>query len=388
LGLLFVGAFFVMTAHRYLQTANHYLLPANYYLLTLKMDASPVVFVYGAYGYTAKLLIPELLAKGIRPMLGGRNAGKLKDVAVQYGLPYIAGKPEDMMTVLTQHPEIKLVANCAGPFAETFEGVASACLARKVHYIDITGEIEVFEQAAAWGTRAAEAGIMLMPGTGFDVVPSDCLALHLKQRLPSATHLELAFYGTGGVSRGTALTMVRGLAKGGAIRENGTIKSVPMDYSIKEIDFFGKKKIGTTIPWGDVSTAFYTTGIPNIVVYTVLPRRGGGFTKMIGRMEKWPVLNLIPKAIRGMIRAFMSGPNDEVRTKAKSYLVGEVHDAAGGVARARMKTREGYTLTALTCAGITARILAGDFKVGFQTPAACYGEGLILEVEGTLLEDL
>jgi short subunit dehydrogenase-like uncharacterized protein len=351
------------------------------------MDASPTVFLYGAYGYTAQLLIPELLARGIRPLLGGRNAGKLAEVAALHGLPQVAGSATDVAAVLAARPEITLVINCAGPFSETFEGVANACIAHKAHYIDITGEIEVFERAQAWGARAAEAGIMLMPGTGFDVVPSDCLALHLKQRLPSATHLQLAFYGTGGVSRGTALTMVRGIGKGGAVRQNGKIIAVPMDHSVQEIDFFGRKKIATAIPWGDVSTAYFTTGIPNIIVYTVLPKRSGTFSSMISGLEKLPVLNLIPKAIHGMIRAFMTGPNAEVRTKAKSYLVGEVRDAEGAVARARLVTREGYTLTSITCAIITARILKGDLKTGFQTPAAVYGEGLILEVEGALRED-
>lgn len=350
------------------------------------MDSASV-FLYGAYGYTAKLLITELLVKGIRPLLGGRNAGKLKEVANAHGLPFVAGKAEDVAAVLRQHPAVKLVVNCAGPFADTFDGVASACMDHKVHYIDITGEIEVFEKALAWGSKASDAGIMLMPGTGFDVVPSDCLALHLKQRLPSATSLELAFYGTGGVSRGTALTMVRSIGKGGAIRKDGKIVPVPMDHSIKELDFFGKKKICTAIPWGDVSTAYFTTGIPNIVVYTVLPKSSGGFSKVIGGLEKIPVLNLIPKAIHGLIRAFMSGPNADVRLNARSYLIGEVKDAAGQVARARLKTREGYTLTAITCANITERILKGDFKTGFQTPAACYGKGLILEVEGAVLED-
>ena len=351
------------------------------------MDSATTVFLYGAYGYTAKLLIIELLSKGIRPLLGGRNAGKLKEVATEHGLEFVAGKAEDVAAVLGQHPDIKLVVNCAGPFVDTFEGVASACIAHKAHYIDITGEIEVFEKACAWDAKASDAGILLMPGTGFDVVPSDCLALHLKERMADATSLELAFYGTGGVSRGTALTMVRGIGKGGAIRKDGKIMPVPMNYSTKELEFFGKKKICTAIPWGDVSTAYFTTGIPNIVVYTVLPKSSGGFSKVIGGLEKIPVLNLIPKAIHGLIRAFMSGPNAEVREKAKSYLIGEVKNAAGQVARARLKTREGYTLTAFTCANITERILKGDFKTGFQTPAACYGKGLILEVEGTVLED-
>jgi short subunit dehydrogenase-like uncharacterized protein len=278
------------------------------------------------------------------------------------------------------------VINCAGPFADTIDGVLGACLQHKVHYIDITGEIEVFERARARDAEAQAAGIMVMPGTGFDVVPSDCLALFLSKQLPAAVSLEMAFYGTGGVSRGTALTMVRGLGKGGAVRENGKIIPVPMNYRSKEITFFGRNKLCTSIPWGDVSTAYFTTGIPNIVIYTVLPSNSKFFAGLFGGLEKVPVLNLIPKAVTGLMRAFMSGPNDEVRTKAKSYLVGTVRDAAGKELRARMKTSEGYTLTAITCANITERILKGDLKLGFQTPAACYGEGLILEVEGTVME--
>ncbi len=86
-----------------------------------------------------------------------------------------------------------VVIHCGGPFQYTAKAMADACLETKTHYTDITGEHQVFELLAGYDQKGKAAGIMIMPGTGFDVVPSDCLALHLKNRLPSATHLQLAF---------------------------------------------------------------------------------------------------------------------------------------------------------------------------------------------------
>src|SRR5436190_8984048 len=149
--------------------------------------------------------------------------------------------------------------------------MVEACLRNKKHYTDITGEISVFETSAASDKKAKDAGIMLMPGVGFDVVPSDCLARHLKDRLPTATRLTLAFYGMGRISHGTQATMVMNVGKGGAIRKDGKITPVPAAWKTREIDFGDVKKTAVTIPWGDVATAYYSTGIPNIEVFTVIP---------------------------------------------------------------------------------------------------------------------
>ena len=173
--------------------------------------------------------------------------------------------------------------------------------ANKRHYLDITGEIAVFEAMARFDKKAKDAGIMLMPGVGFDVVPSDCLAKHLKNKLPAATNLTLAFYGMGRISHGTQATMTMNVGKGGAIRRNGEIQSVPAAYKTREIDFGEVKKMGVTIPWGDVSTAFYSTGIPNIEVYTVMPASNLKMLKM-SRYIGWllatkPAQNYLQKQI-------------------------------------------------------------------------------------------
>jgi short subunit dehydrogenase-like uncharacterized protein len=312
--------------------------------------------------------------------LAGRNAAKVEALAKQYNFEFRAFDLNNSAKLDAALREVEFVLHCAGPFSLTSQKMVEACLRTKRHYLDITGEIAVFEAMAQLDKRATDAGIMIMPGVGFDVVPSDCLAKHLKNRLPSATHLTLAFYGLGKISHGTQATMTMNVGSGGAIRQNGKITSVPAAYKTREIDFGEVKKLGVTIPWGDVSTAFYSTGIPNIEVYTVVPEPQLKLLKL-SRYFGWllavkPINNLLQSQIPA------GGPSDEERAKGKTYLWGEATDDAGNTVEARQQGAEGYTTTALTALKIAEKILNGNFCAGFQTPAKCYGADLILEIEG------
>lgn len=149
--------------------------------------------------------------------------------------------------------------------------MVESCLRTRTHYLDITGEIAVFEALAAQDGEAKAAGIMLLPGAGFDVVPSDCLAAHLKARLPSATRLILGLRGLGRTSRGTATTVVENIHRGGLVRHNGVLTPVPAAWKTRQIDLGRGLVTAVLVPWGDVSTAYYSTGIPNIEVYMALP---------------------------------------------------------------------------------------------------------------------
>jgi short subunit dehydrogenase-like uncharacterized protein len=282
--------------------------------------------------------------------------------------------------------EVEFVLHCAGPFSLTSEKMVEACLRTKRHYLDITGEISVFEAMAARDEAAKEAGIMIMPGVGFDVVPSDCLAKHLKNRLPSATHLTLAFYGLGRISHGTQATMTMNVGKGGAIRRDGEIESVPAAWKTRKIDFGEITKTGVTIPWGDVATAFYSTGIPNIEVYTVVPEPQLKLLKLSSYLGWLLATSPIQSILQKQITA--DGPSDKERAKGKTYLWGEATDDAGNRVEARQTGMEGYTMTALTALAIAEKILAGKFCAGFQTPAKCYGADLILEIEGVERADV
>ena len=279
-----------------------------------------------------------------------------------------------------------MVLHCAGPFSITSRPMVEACLRNKKHYTDITGEISVFEACAAADQKAKDAGIMIMPGVGFDVVPSDCLARHLKDRLPSATHLTLAFFGMGRISHGTRATMTMNAGRGGAIRKDGKITPVPAAWKTREIDFGEVKKTGVTIPWGDVATAYYSTGIPNIEVFTVVPRSAQKAMKMSRYLGWLLAAGPVQKYLQSKIPP--GGPSDAERAKGKTLLWGKASDTDGSRVESRLQCPEGYTTTALAALNIAKKILAGNFQAGYQTPAKAYGPDLILEIKGTSREDV
>ncbi len=337
--------------------------------------------IYGANGYTGELIAREAARRGLRPILSGRSQNKVEPLAKELGLTFRTFSLEDKKSLEYTLKEVDFVLHCAGPFSLTAQKMVEACLRTGKHYLDITGEIAVFEQMARRDKQAKEANIMIMPGVGFDVVPSDCLALHLKNLLPSATDLTLAFYGMGKISHGTLATMTLNIGSGGAIRRDGKITKVPAAWKTREIDFGAVKKTAVTIPWGDVSTAFYSTGIPNIEVYTVVPESNLRMMKL-SRYIGWllstkSAQNYLQKQIPA------GGPNDEERAKGKTFLWGEAKDEGGNKVEAHLQCPEGYETTVQTALLICEKILDGNFKIGFQTPAKCYSADLILEIENT-----
>jgi short subunit dehydrogenase-like uncharacterized protein len=356
-------------------------------LKPMQSESSAGTFlIYGANGYTGELITRLAVERGLKPILAGRSAIKVEELAKKHHLEYRVFSLDEKDRLDAALSEVDMVLHCAGPFSLTSRPMVEACLRNKKHYTDITGEISVFETCAALDQKAIDAGVMVMPGVGFDVVPSDCLALHLKDRLPSATHLSLAFYGMGRLSHGTQATMTMNVGKGGAIRKDGKITSVPPAWKTREIDFGEVAKAGVTIPWGDVATAFYSTGIPNIEVFTVVPPSNLKMLKL-SRYLGWllatkPFQDYLQKKIP------TGGPSDAEREKGKTLMWGEASDLNGNKVEARLQAPEGYTITAIAALNIAERILAGKFTPGYQTPAKAYGANLVMEIDGVARQDV
>ncbi|GAB4581733.1 MAG: saccharopine dehydrogenase NADP-binding domain-containing protein [Anaerolineales bacterium] len=349
----------------------------------------PTFLLYGSYGYTGSLIAKLAVQRGLRPTLAGRDPEKLRLQALALGLdhrPFTLDNPDQVTDILRDYP---LVLHCAGPFSHTSQPMAQACLRTGAHYLDITGEITVFETLAGLDKLAQQANVMLLPGVGFDVVPTDCLALHLKNRLPTATHLALGLLSVGGaVSRGTALTGLERLNGWGAVRHQGKITPVPLGHTIRAFDFGRGPRPATAIPWGDVSTAWYSTGIPNIGVYNANLGRLGYLLRLAWIVGPILQSKLVSNALKGFVRAQFKGPTQEQNKKGKVLVSGEVKDEQGRSARARLETPEAYSTTALTALAAAAKVLAGHAKPGFQTPAKAFGADFILEMEGVKREDV
>ncbi|NNE98011.1 MAG: NAD(P)H-binding protein [Pyrinomonadaceae bacterium] len=342
--------------------------------------------IYGANGYTGQLIAREAAKRGLKPILAGRSQKKVEPLAKELGLVSRTFSLEDKKSLEYTLKEVDFVIHCAGPFSLTSEKMVKACIRLGKHYLDITGEIAVFEAMAARDEEAKKAEMMIMPGVGFDVVPSDCLAMHLKNRLPDATDLTLAFYGVGRISHGTQMTMTMNIGNGGAVRENGKIVSVPAAYQTQEIDFGEVQKTGVTIPWGDVSTAYHSTGIPNIKVFTVVPEKQIKLIKL-SRYVGWllataPLQSILQRQIPE------GGPSADEREKGKTLLWGKAQDEQGNSVESRLQGPEGYKFTMLAALNIAEKILSGSFTPGFQTPAKCYGADLVMEIEGVERQDV
>lgn len=348
-----------------------------------------MLLIYGSTGYTGRLIVAEALARGLHPTLAARNADAVRAQAHALGLEYRTARIDDPGALDAALAGAKVVLNCAGPFAHTWRAMSDGCLRNRAHYLDITGEIAVFEGLAARNAEARAAGIMLLPGVGFDVVPSDCLAAHLARRLPNAVRLSLAFRAPGRASRGTLLTIVDNLGAPGAVRRNGKIVPVPPAWRSRQIDFGDRMlRDATTIPWGDVSTAFHSTGIPDIEVYVgIRPamRRAVIASRWLG-----PVLRngFVRRVLAEIVRRGPAGPSDAARERDVSLLWGEVVAADGRRAEATLRGASGYVLTAQAAVHLAAKALGGTTREGFQTPSRAYGADVILEIPGITRTDI
>ena len=334
--------------------------------------------LYGANGYTGDLIAREAVRRGQKPLLAGRNAEEVEKLARELGCEWRAF---DLANI--DLSGVKLVLHCAGPFIRTSKPMVDACLAAGVHYLDITGEVAVFEAIFARDEEARRRNVLLLPGAGFDVVPTDCLAAQLHAKLPDATELWLAFNSNRGhVSRGTMNTVIESMGDGGLIRRNGKIEKVRTAFDVRTIPFASGPRLAMTIPWGDIASAYRTTGIPNIRVY-----RGASpnAVKRFKRMARIELLlrNRVAKAfLRKLMNKRSSGPSESERAAAHMDLWGRVVNARGEEVTQTLRIVEGYTFTVLAALEAVTRVLAGDVKPGALTPAKAFGAGFVNEIPG------
>lgn len=343
--------------------------------------------IYGANGYTGELIARYAQQYHLIPILAGRRKEVIEPLANQLGLPFRIFDLNDRDSLLDALKEVKAVIHAAGPFHSTAKQMIEACLQTGTHYLDINGDISVFEMIKRYDVAAKKAGIMLLPGAGFDVVPTDCIALQLKRRLPDAVSLQLAFGSLGGgISHGTAMTMVSKLGEGSAVRKGGKIIRRPLGHKGMWVDFGKKKLFVMSIPWGDISTAYFTTAIPDIETYTAVSPKA--FYILKGQVVfNWLLrTHFIRNFIKMKIKQRPAGPSDNQRNNAISLVWGKVTNARGETAISRMSGPEGYTLTTHSSLIIAKKILNEEFLPGYQTPASAYGENLLLEIPGVEIE--
>lgn len=336
--------------------------------------------IYGANGYSGELIAREAVQRGLSPIVAGRNKAKIESLAKELNLQYCVFDLNDSAQAIESIKGHKLVMHCAGPFSATSKPMIEACLQAGAHYLDITGEIGVFEQTHAFNEQAKNAGVVLCSGVGFDVIPTDCIAAALKQALPDATHLALGFDSTSAMSPGTAKTSVEGMQHGGKVRKDGKIVTVPFADKVRQIDFGNGKKSAMSIPWGDVSTAYHTTGIPNIEVF--IPASAGVIcgAKLTNYIRPLFKLSSVQKLINTYIAKTVKGPDGGVRDQQRTYVWGEAKNAKGESKTARVQTVNVYSLTITGALAVVDYLMTHQQKGGAFTPAKLIGADLVTQL--------
>ncbi|MEQ1808005.1 MAG: saccharopine dehydrogenase NADP-binding domain-containing protein [Burkholderiaceae bacterium] len=344
--------------------------------------------IYGANGYVGEAAARLAVTQGLRPILAGRDAAKLEPLAQELGLEVRAGALDDAAALDRALSGLPVVLHCAGPYKFTSKPMADACLRAGVHYLDLTGEIPVFEALAARDEQAKARGVMLMPAVGFDVVPTDCLAVHLLHRLPSATHLTLAFQSVGpaGLPPGTQRTMIELLPFGDRVRAGGKLVVPDSGMKLRNVDFGNGPTETARFTWGDVFTAYHSTGIPNIEVYVALPPAMRRQTALLKTLR--PLFSLAP--MRALLqRGVRPGPSAAKRAQTMTHVWGEAGDAQGRSAVSRLHGPEaGLVWTTRAALAAVKRVLAGQMAPGFQTPGKVFGADFVFDCEGVRREDI
>jgi short subunit dehydrogenase-like uncharacterized protein len=342
----------------------------------------PRPLIYGANGYTGELIARRAAARGLAPMLAGRSRDAVSALAARLGCEYRVFDLADPARLVAGLSGCAAVIHCAGPFSATAAPMIAACIASRAHYADITGEIDAFEHAFRQDAAARAAGIVVCPGAGFDVVPTDCLALTLAEALPGARRLALGFDSRSPLSRGTAATSIEGLGRGGCVRENGELRPIPLGSRVRRIDFGAGEKLATAIPWGDVSTAYRTTGIRNVEVYVPVSPRALASLSRLGRFGWLLRRRAVQSFLKSQAAKRAPGPDAATREKTPVHVWGEVEDGAGRRVTGRLTTPNGYTVTQDAAVAIAERLLGGGSPGGFTTPARLMGSDFVTRLPG------
>lgn len=339
--------------------------------------------LYGATGFTGQLLVEEAVRRGHRPLLAGRSAEKLAPLAEQFGLNWAAVSLTETVKLAQLVAKVKLVFHAAGPYVHTAAPMRQACLTAGTHYLDITGELPVFEQTFACHQQAMASGIALLPGVGFDVIPTDCLICHVAEQLENPVELTVAVAPNTRASAGTTKAGLEMLPAGIQMRRTGRLMPAAGIPAIRQIQFSHQTMSTMLTSWGDLSTAFRSTGIPNITTYMAYPGGSARLMRLLMPLARKALANSGLRAwVKSWVTAHMQGPDKAMRQNNRSYIWAQATDAHGATSQAWLETMEAYQFTAVAGIRCVEQMLAQPV-CGALSPAQAFGPDFVMSIAGT-----
>jgi short subunit dehydrogenase-like uncharacterized protein len=326
------------------------------------------MMIYGAAGYTGRMAATNVKNAGVEIVVAGREQDKAKFIALaaELGVEYRLFAADDLPAAQAALDSIGVLLNCAGPFMRTAEPLMKACIAAGVHYLDIAAELDSYQIAEKLDKAAAEAGVMLLPGSGGSVAMLGSLAAHAMKRVEKPHSLSIAMHVAGEFSRGSAVSATENVTTGLLHRVDGELVSRDPG-AVRDFDFGDGpvSSFGVTLP--DLITIWHATRIPNIETFVYLTD------------------TVFPE---GDLAAMPNGPTLEQREASRYHAAVEITGEDGTVVRSILETVNGYTFTAIAAADAARRVLKGEARPGFQTPAGLFGDGFAETIADTTIVDL
>jgi short subunit dehydrogenase-like uncharacterized protein len=346
------------------------------------ISQSGPIAVYGATGYTGKLVAAELARRGANFRLAGRGAAKLHALAEDVGAPRtLAVGLDDEAGLRELLDPCAVVIACAGPFQEHGEPVLAAAAATGTHYVDTTGEQpfmrKVFDE---YGRRFSDAGAAAVTAMGFDYVPGDMIASLTAAGMGSLDRITLAYWVRGfGASRGTIASAL-GMIDGGDFEwRDGGLRPASQAVSRGQWDFgppIGRQRMAR-YPAGEQITVprhVDTREVRTVLTAsTVAPHpRLAVATPLLMPAVQLASRTPLRRAMAAVVARLPEGPAAEDRRRARFEIDCEAV-AGSGTRRGRIRGRDVYGLTACTTVEAALRMAAPEYeRTGALAPSQAF----------------
>lgn len=325
------------------------------------------LMIYGASGYTGGMAAEHAASAGLDLVFAGRdkNRAELEAAAARHGAEVRVFAVDDSAAIERALKGVSVVLNAAGPFGSTAEPLMVCAIQCGVHYLDFSAELDTYRRALALDTRARAAGVMLLPGSGGSVAMLGSLAGHAVAGALAPRRVDVALHVAGGLSRGSAVSAQQNLITHTLQLVDG--KLVPGNPAdVRDFDFGQGPKSSFPVTLPDLLTIQIATGVADIGTFVHLS--SSTFSS-------------------GDVGQFAAGPSEREREENRYQAAVEVTDADGTVLRSVLDTVNGYSFTAMAAAEAARRVLTGEVRPGFQTPAGLFGHGFAETIVDTRITD-
>ena len=348
------------------------------------------VVLFGATGFTGRLTARALVDRGERPLLAGRTATALHELADELGgLPVSVADAtnEDAVSALLESEDVLITT--VGPFARYGHAAVRAAVGAGVHYLDSTGEPafvrEVFE---TYGPEAAAAGCGLLTAFGYDYVPGILAgALALREAGPAAVRVDVGYFlrGPGAMSGGTAASGAGIVLAPSYAWRGGRLRRERTAARSRTMHLRGRDK--PAVSWGGsehLALPRFAPGLRDVNVYLgwtgPLTRPAVVGSAVLAAAVRLPGVRPALGALAGrLLPGSTGGPDAAARARVRTQAVAEAYDSAGRrLARVLLEGPNPYDLTGALLAWGAVRARDGGLR----------GSGALGPVDGFGLAEL